>query len=101
MLTIVTFQVNSFTAYGPNVADSAKAIGLYAARLLQKRREELGISMEIVADRAGISRSMISLMERGLRKPTLDILLRISAALDTELWPIIREAESSSVVRRK
>ena len=45
--------------------------------------------MNRVAERAGLHVSMISLVERELRKPTLDTLLRIADALDTRLWKIL------------
>jgi transcriptional regulator with XRE-family HTH domain len=39
---------------------------------------------------------MISLVERELRNPTLDALLRISEALEIDLWKIIRDASKNS-----
>lgn len=50
--------------------------------------------MKAVAERAGVSHTMVSRIERGLRSPTLDMLLRISFAMEIELWPILREAEA-------
>ena len=50
--------------------------------------------MKSVADRAGVSHTMVSRIERGLRSPTLDMLLRISFAMEIELWPVLREAET-------
>ena len=58
------------------------------------KRLSLGVSMNVAARRAGISHTMISRVERGLRRPTLDTLLRISHALGVDLWPLIKEAES-------
>jgi transcriptional regulator with XRE-family HTH domain len=51
--------------------------------------------MNAVAMKAGLSHSMVSRVERELRKPTLDTLLRISIAMDIDLWPLIRKAEGS------
>jgi transcriptional regulator with XRE-family HTH domain len=36
--------------------------------------------------------SMISLLERHLRKPTLDVFLRISGALGVDLWRVLKSA---------
>jgi transcriptional regulator with XRE-family HTH domain len=35
---------------------------------------------------------MISLLERELRKPTLDVFLRIAEALDVDFWKILKSA---------
>ena len=53
--------------------------------------------MTDLADRAGLSRSIISLIERGLRNPTLDTLLRIVSILDIPLSEVIKRAEKAAV----
>ena len=53
----------------------------------------MGLSMNVVAMRAGLSHTMVSRVERELRKPTLDTLLRITGALGIELWPLVKKAE--------
>lgn len=49
--------------------------------------------MNEVARRTGLAQQTVSFVERGMRMPTLDTLLRIAAALDLELWRVLREAE--------
>ncbi|MFN3407407.1 MAG: helix-turn-helix domain-containing protein [Limisphaerales bacterium] len=61
-------------------------------KLLRSERERQGISMNELAQKAGLSQAMISLMERDLRNPTLDTLLRISRALNVELGMLITSA---------
>jgi len=61
-------------------------------RLLRERREDLGLSMNEVARRTGLSQQTVSFVERGMRMPTLDTLLRISGALDLNLWELLRKA---------
>jgi transcriptional regulator with XRE-family HTH domain len=73
-------------------------VGAEAIRLLAAKREALGLSMNVVAAKAGLSHSMISRVERGLRKPTLDTLLRIAAAMNVELWPFLKKAESAAPI---
>ncbi len=51
--------------------------------------------MTELADRAGLSRSIISLVERELRNPTLDTLLRISQALGVSLGEVIARSEAA------
>jgi transcriptional regulator with XRE-family HTH domain len=62
------------------------------SRLLRERRESLGLSMNEVARRTGLAQQTVSFVERGMRMPTLDTLLRITGALDLELWKVLREA---------
>ena len=52
-------------------------------RVLRTQREKLGISQEEVAERAGVDRSYVSILERGLKSPTLETLEKICAALGT------------------
>ena len=57
--------------------------------LLREEREKQGLSMNMVAQRSGLSQAMISLVERDLRNPTLDTLLRIAEVLEVDLGKII------------
>ena len=58
--------------------------------LLKKRRGKM--SMTVLAQKSGLSLSMISFVERGLRNPTLDKLLDIADALEVDLWQLLRKA---------
>lgn len=57
--------------------------------------------MNIIAKRARLSHSMISRVEHELRRPTLDTLLRITEAMEIDLWPLIKEAEQLQDARRR
>ena len=48
--------------------------------------------MTTLAARAGLSQPSLSYIERDLRIPSLDTLLRISDALDVDLGEIIQSA---------
>ena len=41
---------------------------------------------------AGLSQQMVSYVERGMRVPTLDTLLRLTDALNVDLWRILASA---------
>ena len=69
------------------------------AGLLREMRQQRGLSMTETADRAGLSRAMISLTERELRNPTLDTLLRICAVLEVNLSDMIRKAAKRAASR--
>jgi transcriptional regulator with XRE-family HTH domain len=62
---------------------------------LRKRRETVGMSMNMLAEKSGLSLTMISFVERRLRKPTLDTLLRMTEALDVSLSVLLKKAEES------
>ncbi len=48
---------------------------------LRRAREHLGISQEELADRAGLHRTYVSGVERGVRNPTVTVLEKIAKAL--------------------
>ena len=48
--------------------------------------------MLTVAQRAGLSQQMVSYVEREIRRPTLETVLRITTALEVDLEQIIRQA---------
>ena len=62
------------------------------ARILREEREKRGLSMTILAARAGLSRAMISFVEREIRNPSLETLLRIAGVLELDLGKIISKA---------
>ena len=69
-----------------------EAIAANVVRFLREERERRGLSMNVVAQRSGLSHSIISLVERDLRNPTLDTLLRMSEAIGIDLGEIITRA---------
>ena len=48
--------------------------------------------MNIVAERAGLSQQMVSYVERQMRNPTLETLLRIAAAMEVDFIDVLRRA---------
>lgn len=48
---------------------------------LRALREERGWSQEEFADRAGLHRTYVSAVERGVRNPTLSVIERLAKAL--------------------
>ena len=55
------------------------------------------MSMRVLAKGAGLNQSMISLVERGLRNPTLDTFLRIADVLDVDLAEVLRKARKTAL----
>lgn len=56
-------------------------------------RKQKGVSQEVLSGLADISRTHLSAIERGERKPTLETLFRISGALEIDASEIVREIE--------
>ena len=77
-----------------------RAVCLQVIRLLQEERERRGLSKYVVAERAGLSQQMIGYVERGLRSPSLETIVRLAAGLEVDLAEIIRQAHQS-VSKRK
>lgn len=50
---------------------------------LAEARRRAGLSQEKLAERVGCSLNMVSSVERGIRWPSLHLLVRLAAALDT------------------
>lgn len=53
-------------------------------RVIQRKREEKGLSQEVVSGLAGIGRTHLSAIERGMRKPTLETFFRVAEALNLQ-----------------
>lgn len=70
------------------------AICSEVAKLLKAQRVKSQLSMTALAAKAGLSQQMISYVERGIRNPTLETLLRITEALDMPLGKVITKAET-------
>ena len=66
------------------------------ARLIKARREKLGLSKVVTARRAGLATMTIFFVEESKRSPSINTLLRIAAALDVDLWKLIRAATTAA-----
>jgi len=65
------------------------------ADILRAERLKQNLSMTKMAERAGLSQQMISYVERELRNPSLDTLLRMTGALGINLADVIRQANKA------
>lgn len=98
-MTHVTTLVNPRLVYDLNVQKNEfrELVVSTVIRLLREAREKRGFSMNVLAQRSGLSHSIVSLVERNLRNPTLDTLLRIAEASEVDLGKIITQAHKLSV----
>jgi transcriptional regulator with XRE-family HTH domain len=63
------------------------------AHILREERLKRKLSLNVLAAKAGLSYQIISYIERELRTPKLDTLVRITSALEIELSDVLRRAE--------
>jgi transcriptional regulator with XRE-family HTH domain len=62
-------------------------------KVLRKLREKQNLSQEKLAEYCDLDRTYISLLERGLRQPTISTLFKIAEALEMSPSEIIRQVE--------
>lgn len=70
----------------------------YFSDRLKKQRNELGLTMQALADRAGISKSMICKMERDEAQPTIDIAARVAEALGLTLTEMLHSPQKAHAI---
>ena len=70
-----------------------KAFGRQISRL----RGRLGISQEELGFRVGVHRTYVSQLERGLKSPTLNVILRLAKALHKPASSLIASVEKKMV----
>lgn len=63
-------------------------------KVLREFRQRKGLSQEGLAEAAGLDRSFISLVERGLQSPNIVILLQIAGVLEVPAAELIAKAEA-------
>ncbi len=62
--------------------------------LIRRRRLAAGLGQEGLADKAGLHRTHVSLLERGKRMPSLMVVKKLAAALETTMASLMEELES-------
>ncbi|PLZ03142.1 DNA-binding protein [Burkholderia sp. WAC0059] len=70
-------------------------ITLTLARRLRDLRNERGLSLEALAERSGVSRSNISLIERGESSPTAVVIDKLATALGVTLPELFSPLDAS------
>jgi transcriptional regulator with XRE-family HTH domain len=88
------------------MADEAPDLNARVAARVRELRTARGLSLDSLATRSGVSRSMISLVERGESSPTAVLLEKLASALDVTLAslfdiPPSAEPPAGPLARRK
>ncbi len=77
--------------------NTRKLICSHVVRLLREERMRQNLSMTGLAESAGLSQQSVSYMEREMRVPNLDTLLRIAEVLKIDLGGVIQRAGKAAV----
>jgi transcriptional regulator with XRE-family HTH domain len=67
-------------------------------RRVKALRRERQLSLEALADRSGVSVSMLSTVERGKKVPSILIMSQIATALDTSIGRLVDEEKKPRVI---
>jgi transcriptional regulator with XRE-family HTH domain len=62
--------------------------------VLKEQRLEKNYSQATLAERSGLDRTYISLLERGKTQPTLETLFKIALALETTPASLVEQVQS-------
>jgi transcriptional regulator with XRE-family HTH domain len=80
-------------------ATIADAINEDLGRRVKKLRSDRGWSLEELASASGVSRSMLSEIERKRANPTLSVTYRIARAFGLSLQDLLESADSASAIQ--
>lgn len=100
-ITIVTSTVNRLLRDKRGVANTKQLMAFRRelAQLLKSERESRGMSLSAVAQGAGLSYQMVSYVEREMRAPTVETLVRIAEAIGLDASEAVRRSLESSRLR--
>jgi len=70
-----------------------KSLAIVFGEVLKELRGKAGISQEDLANECELDRSFISMLERGLRMPTIETLFKLSTPLKKSSSEIIKIVE--------
>jgi len=69
--------------------DINKAVG----QAIKEERQKKNLSQEKMALLANIDRTYASALERGIKNPSIEVILKISKGLDCPSWEIVQRIE--------
>jgi transcriptional regulator with XRE-family HTH domain len=91
--------IQAMPAAKKNPKNAADAINENLGRRVKKLRGDRGWSLEELANVSGVSKSMLSEIEREKANPTLSVTFRIARAFGLNLQELIETSESASSIQ--
>lgn len=76
-------------------------IGQIFGEVLRRYRSERNISQEELAFQAGVDRTFVSRLERGVRQPTITTLIGLGQALGVSAADLLRETEARYIEKQR
>jgi len=76
-----------------------RAICKQAIQLLREERERRGISKYKLSAQIGLAQQTISYIERGLRQPSFETILRIADGIGISLEEVLKSARASTPMK--
>ncbi|MCW5693778.1 MAG: helix-turn-helix domain-containing protein [Pseudolabrys sp.] len=77
-------------------ADGLSTLDRAIGERIKALRADRGLTLEVLAEKAGVSRAMLSRIERGESNPTAQLLGRVCAGLDVTLSALFAETEQAA-----
>jgi transcriptional regulator with XRE-family HTH domain len=90
---------NGYSVGGLDSPDGREDVARAFGSVLRKARQEIGLSQEGLSERMGFDRTYPSLLERGLRVPSLWMVLRFGEALNRTPEQLV--AETVALLRKE
>jgi transcriptional regulator with XRE-family HTH domain len=75
--------------------DHFESVRREIVRRLRAERLRKKLSNYAVSQNSGVSESMLSLVEHGLRNPTMELLLRIADGIGVNLADVVNDAQAA------
>jgi transcriptional regulator with XRE-family HTH domain len=83
------------------VAQQSQALCARILKLLREEREARSLTKYVVAKRSGLSQQAIGYMERGEKRPSLETILRYTAAIEVNFADILNRAQEDLAAKRR
>lgn len=81
--------------------DRVEKVTVSVGRRIRELRERKNLSQQVIAERSGLSRNTLSLIERGQSSPTVSTLKRLAVALDVDINAFFDGADKTSIIFTK
>ncbi|MEY3459495.1 MAG: HTH-type transcriptional regulator SinR [Planctomycetota bacterium] len=89
---VEVFMSSDVPSDSPSSGSSAEAVSRHVCRRIHQLRQERGWSLDVLSRASGVSRSMLSQIEREQANPTLAVTVRIASALGLSMAELVDQA---------